>query len=205
MPLQHASKKSQFEDQTFCQHYTIIGYLPIQQIYQIFLYIEWCYSKRRITTSTINDKIVSRWSTFQPRANQTLAPITRRDLENSEIEDLESNLSSQTDPTTILIELKSRPRRTRPGYKKRTKRDEDCLLINIELDMALKNVKQSRNNIYIVILLRIQGVKMKYIHFHENIRPPYYGTDRRVRSTAVYARRPCGKDPKLDYTEDSGK
>lgn len=46
---------------------------------------------------------------------------------------------------------------------------------------------------------------MKYIHFHENIRPPYYGTDRRVRSTAVYARRPCGKDPKLDYTEDSGK
>ena len=44
---------------------------------------------------------------------------------------------------------------------------------------------------------------MKYLHFQENIRPPFYGTHRR-KSTKVYSRSPFGQDPSIDYDEDSG-
>ena len=101
-------------------------------------------SKRRVTTSAINEKRVSRWCRFEPRENQTLAPIVRRHLDDSEKIDLENHLSNQTDKTTILVELKTRKRRTRPGYTKRSKRDDDCLLVNTEteLDLAIRNVRQ---------------------------------------------------------------
>ena len=71
-----------------------------------------------------------------------MAPIVRRTLTSDEVTALEHTLASQESTENILTELKSgRPKRKRPGYEKKSKKDEDCeLLVNIELQTALKNV-----------------------------------------------------------------
>lgn len=46
------------------------------------------------------------------------------------------------------------------------------------------------------------SARMKLLAFHENTRPPYWGTCSR-RSSTVRSRKPLGRDTRLDYSVDS--
>ena len=49
---------------------------------------------------------------------------------------------------------------------------------------------------------RRSTLRMKLLQFHEDVRPPYFGTFSK-RSNAVSGRRPLGKAQELDYDNDS--
>lgn len=49
---------------------------------------------------------------------------------------------------------------------------------------------------------RVVHLVVKLLQFHENYRPPYYGTWRRT-SSAIRSRRPLGRETSLDYDYDS--
>ena len=98
-------------------------------------------SSKRISTICPNTN-TSRWTKFELRPNQMMAPLTYRQITDSESTEFEKNLASQENSETIFSELKSRQKRTRAGQRPKRRKDDDCLLINPELERALKNVSQ---------------------------------------------------------------
>ena len=98
-------------------------------------------SSKRISTICPNTN-TSRWTKFELRPNQMMAPLTYRQITESESAEFEKNLASQENSETILSELKSRQKRTRAGQRPKRRKDDDCLLINPELERALKNVSK---------------------------------------------------------------
>ena len=69
-----------------------------------------------------------------------IAPTNFRQISEEEIFRLEKNLSLQESSENILSELKTRQKRKRAGQRPTRRKDDDCLLINPELERALKNV-----------------------------------------------------------------
>lgn len=142
-------------------------------------------SKKRVVTSTQVD-VVSRWSKFEVRENQTLAPIRYVDLDQEKIDRLDEILyDNKNSGNTFLDEIKKRKPESRGTFKRILNKDDDCKLINPELELALK-----------------KGSKMKLLQFHRNYRPAYFGTFR--KKTSVTGKCPFHKDTNLfDYDFDS--
>jgi len=152
------------------------------------------FSKKKISTKNEKIEHESRWAPFCPHKNQFLCPIVFHKWTDSEEKDFEKFLKLLCDGKSNLAkeikylhEIKSRPPRCRGKREKPKKSEDECILIDPQLETALK-----------------EGARFKYFNFHTDYRPPFYGTNRK-KSQFVNPKNPHAKDPDLDYDYDSGE
>ncbi|CAG5107474.1 Oidioi.mRNA.OKI2018_I69.chr1.g3344.t1.cds [Oikopleura dioica] len=151
------------------------------------------FSKKRLSTKIEKIEDEPRWTPFVAHKEQFLCPVIYRQWSESEEDDFEKFLKLlrekgfSCEESKYFHELKNRPFRRRPKRERRKKTDDECFLINPELEQALK-----------------EGARFKYFNFHTDYRPPFYGTNRST-STEINPRRPLALDPNLDYEYDSGE
>lgn len=135
---------------------------------------------------------------FMVKPDMRLAPINRNPMDQNRLLEFEKLYCSQSVEKTYLTELRSKviePKKSGNTWPLEEK-FEDVLVIEEEIELndspnASEVPEQRRKNTHAKLLL-----------FHENRRPPYWGTWRK-KSKNITARRPFGKDTVFDYEVDS--
>lgn len=128
---------------------------------------------------------------FQLKSDMRLAPASRNTLNNEGKEHLEQKMSKQDQtPKEYLKNLKVNARSSGKTWLWTT---DDVVLIENE-----SNLNKNISNAKISVKLRA-----KFLKFHENRRPAYFGTWRK-KSTKIKPRTPFGQDNKIiNYEIDS--
>ncbi|XP_011201895.3 chromatin assembly factor 1 subunit A-B [Bactrocera dorsalis] len=138
---------------------------------------------------------------FEIKGDMKLAPIRRKLLSAPSRKQLDTFMADVPAESTHLYldELKSG--KIVPGIWRRISVDtkvseEDVQIIDDELDRAGQAIVEETH-------APIEHFKAKFYKFHENRRPPYYGTWRK-RTNVIKPRRPFVQDAKFfDYEVDS--
>ena len=98
----------------------------------------------------------SKWSAFEPKPNQTLAPTSFNHLSPEERATLDLCLRNSDSTINYLAEVKSRKPRRRDPFE-RLQRD-DVKLVNPELEVAFKQVTKLCVILYfITVVTRVHG------------------------------------------------
>ncbi|XP_011185172.2 chromatin assembly factor 1 subunit A [Zeugodacus cucurbitae] len=151
-----------------------------------------------------NDPEVLAFRPFEVKGDMKLAPIRRKQLSLTARKQLDSFVATCKDvspePSDLYLkELKSG--KVLPGIWRRYSVDtksseEDVQIIDDELDRAGQAIVEETH-------APIEHFRAKFYKFHENRRPPYYGTWRK-RTNVIKPRRPFVQDKKFfDYEVDS--
>ncbi|XP_017491368.1 PREDICTED: chromatin assembly factor 1 subunit A-B, partial [Rhagoletis zephyria] len=141
---------------------------------------------------------------FEVKGDMKLAPVRRKQLSPERKQQLDSCVDACMDSLTksqdlYLAELKNG--KVNPGRWRRisvdTKAsDDDIQIIDDDLDRAGLAIVEETH-------APIEHFRAKFYKFHENRRPPYYGTWRK-RTSVIKPRRPFVQDTKhFDYEVDS--
>lgn len=133
---------------------------------------------------------------FEVKSDMRLAPITRNQLTEIQKENLISIVHMQdASAQTYLKELKS-GRTPRKSNKTWSYIDPSDDVVIVEEDVTLgERVYEEKP--------KMEKMRAKFLKFHENQRPPYYGTWRK-KSKAIKPKRPLVKDKAyFDYEVDS--
>lgn len=142
------------------------------------------------------EKVNSHFMPFEVKSDMKLPPLRRPPLTLEEMQYLESVIENPIETSSYICDLKSGtvvPRRSPRTWPPGDPEDE---LILIEDSKALGETIHEDQPIG-------SKMKVKFLHFHENKRPAYYGTWRKT-SKFVKPRKPFGEDPKFfNYAEDS--
>ncbi|XP_059060985.1 chromatin assembly factor 1 subunit A-like [Achroia grisella] len=141
-------------------------------------------------------------SSFTKKADMRLAPIVRTYLDDDKRQELDNIMETQSTAQIALYlkEIKNgilKPLSTGKTWPLDDK-DDDVMIIEDELPSlgGTGEVITCDNAVR-------EKLRPKLLSFHENRRPPYWGTWRK-KSTSVKPRRPFGQDQKqLDYDVDS--
>ncbi|GBP27128.1 Chromatin assembly factor 1 subunit A [Eumeta japonica] len=144
-------------------------------------------------------------SSFTKKADMRLAPIVRAQLNTDQQNELDKQMGVQNcrENDLYLNNLKVgllRPKSNGKTWPLDDKNDEDDDVMIIEdelppLDSASEMIESEPT-------IR-EKLKPKLLSFHENRRPPYWGTWRK-KSNFIKPRKPFGQDEKqLDYEVDS--
>ncbi|XP_050667300.1 chromatin assembly factor 1 subunit A-like [Leptidea sinapis] len=138
-------------------------------------------------------------SNFTIKLDMRLAPTTRSDLTEDRKQGLDMLLKSQDQKQLYLSNIKDGT--LKPLSSGKTwplgDKDDDVMIIEDELPPT--------NEIGEIIACDSavrEKLRPKLLSFHENRRPPYWGTWRK-RSVNVKPRQPFGQDKKFDYEVDS--
>ncbi|KYB25055.1 hypothetical protein TcasGA2_TC031939 [Tribolium castaneum] len=125
---------------------------------------------------------------FQVKSDMRLAPLTRHVLSVEGKNNLDESLVKNDLDVLYLSELKQ-GRKT--GTCGRTwPFEEDVIIVEEDFGESICEDKQKKK------------MRAKFLKFHENRRPAYYGTWRK-KSCVVKPRRPFGEDRIFDYEVDS--
>ncbi|XP_068622556.1 chromatin assembly factor 1 subunit A-like [Battus philenor] len=141
-------------------------------------------------------------SSFTIKADMRLAPTTRNYITDEQKQALESFLEKQdsTDPALYIQSLKlgiKKPMSTGKTWPLNDK-DDDVIIVEDDLPPI-----DDAGEILSCEPVNREKLRPKLLSFHENRRPPYWGTWRK-RSEFVKPRRPFQQDEKqLDYEVDS--
>ncbi|XP_063699991.1 chromatin assembly factor 1 subunit A-like [Culicoides brevitarsis] len=135
---------------------------------------------------------------FQVKENMRLAPVTRGNLDTGRREALERTLNNGEPPAvlTYLSQLK-RDSGYQPGKSgsvtwQEEDDSQDIIVIDTKGEEHIETVKKPK-----------EKYRAKFLHFHENRRPAYYGTFRK-KSKKINGRKPLGVDTQMfDYEVDS--
>ncbi|KAL1509509.1 hypothetical protein ABEB36_004226 [Hypothenemus hampei] len=131
---------------------------------------------------------------FEIKSDMKLAPLRRSPLTEDELNYLDSILETQTD-TTYLKDLKSG--KFKPGHSAKTWPYEE------EADVTIIEDDKQLGEIICENTTGVRKMKAKFLFFHENRRPPYYGTWRK-KSKCIKPRKPLIEDIEhFNYEEDS--
>ncbi|XP_053949646.1 chromatin assembly factor 1 subunit A [Anastrepha ludens] len=141
---------------------------------------------------------------FEVKGDMKLAPLCRKQLSPECRQQLDTCVGARTDSMPqsqdlYLVELRNG--KITPGKWRRisvdTKASEDDIqIIDDDLDRAGLAIVEETH-------APIEHFRAKFYKFHENRRPPYYGTWRK-RTSVIKSRRPFAQDTKcFDYEVDS--
>ncbi|XP_052752301.1 chromatin assembly factor 1 subunit A [Galleria mellonella] len=141
-------------------------------------------------------------SSFTIKADMRLAPIVRTNLDESKRQELDTFLEKQDKELSALYLKELRSGISKPLSSGKTwpldDKDDDVMIIEDELPPL-----SGTGEVITCDSAIREKLRPKLLSFHENRRPPYWGTWRK-KSTAVKPRRPFGQDEKqLDYEVDS--
>uniref|UniRef100_A0A2A4K782 Chromatin assembly factor 1 subunit A dimerization domain-containing protein n=1 Tax=Heliothis virescens TaxID=7102 RepID=A0A2A4K782_HELVI len=156
--------------------------------------------KEQATDSCISK--TSMLSNFMIKNDMRLAPLVRVDLSEEKKEDLVSLIQKQTVSEKGLYLKCLKEGTSKPLSSGKTwplsDKDDDVMIVEDELPMP-----DDAGEILTCESVQREKLRPKLLSFHENRRPPYWGTWRK-KSASVKPRRPFGQDEKqLDYEVDS--
>ncbi|XP_063539586.1 chromatin assembly factor 1 subunit A-like [Cydia strobilella] len=142
-------------------------------------------------------------SSFTIKADMRLAPLIRVELSDMQKIDMDKLISDQklVEKDLYLKNLKKegvkigRSGKTWPLTDK--EEDDDVMIVEDELP-AIEGAEE----VLACEEATREKLRPKLFSFHENKRPPYWGTWRK-KSAFVTARRPFGQEKQLDYDVDS--
>ncbi|KAK3731428.1 hypothetical protein QZH41_013615, partial [Actinostola sp. cb2023] len=175
------------------------------------------------TTSTVPKtlpKAVLKFEPFEIKPDMSVAPLQRIKVSQESLQKLDTQRNSQVDETVLYFEQLQKRKPLSP-YKKQRRRKP----ISKSLPKAIPMETSDKANIPTIELLddddddvnsvsssvvEIQedekkkvSMKAIYLKFHENTRPPYYGTHRK-KSKKISPKNPLKKDEALlNYEVDS--
>ncbi|KAL4717204.1 hypothetical protein ACJJTC_017091 [Scirpophaga incertulas] len=158
-------------------------------------------SEKDLTTSSPVSKS-SVLSSFAIKSDMRLAPTVRVDLTEEKKHTLDKLMEAQNDNDLYLKKIKegsAKPVVSGKTWPLSDKNEEDDVMI-IEDELPPPDVTGETITCNSVVR---EKLRPKLLSFHDNRRPPYWGTFRK-KSTSIKPRRPFGQDEKqLDYEVDS--
>ncbi|XP_063906423.1 chromatin assembly factor 1 subunit A-like isoform X1 [Zophobas morio] len=138
--------------------------------------------------SGVEEGKTSMFMPFEVKSDMRLAPARRAYLSEQEKEALIEKLD--TGEGSYLKELKEG--KSTGKWAKTWPYEEDVIIVEEDVGESICEDKQ-----------KLKIMRVKFLKFHENKRPPYYGTWRK-KSAVVNPRRPFGEDKCFfDYEVDS--
>ena len=147
------------------------------------------------TTSVISNESVGPFLPFQLKPDQSLAnPIPSCIRDNFNVAAFDCDVQYQDESKQLYLDEIKKRDTFRVGRKyrlkaKKTSNDNDIQILELNSQSMIKD--------------DIPKFKVKFLSFHENCRPPYFGTYNK-RSRQVTGRRPFGQEVKwLNYEIDS--
>lgn len=152
------------------------------------------FFSRKSTSTPEPEKLeeaVSSFMPFQVKADMRLAPATRTTLSTDQKDQLTDKITKQNEINLYLTEVKTKTFTN--GEKTWPVNDDDVIVVE---DTGLGECveEQPTKNI---------KIRAKFLQFHENQRPAYFGTWRK-KSKHVGPRKPLGLDKEtFDYEVDS--
>lgn len=148
-----------------------------------------------------NEPEILAFRPFEVKGDMKLAPIRRKQLTAPCREQLETFMADVPPKTTNLYLEELKSGKIIPGIWRRISVDtkiseDDVQIIDDELDRAGQAIVEETH-------APIEHFRAKFYKFHENRRPPFYGTWRK-RTNVIKPRRPFVQDAKFfDYEVDS--
>ncbi|XP_063627294.1 chromatin assembly factor 1 subunit A-like [Cydia splendana] len=141
-------------------------------------------------------------SSFTIKADMRLAPFIRVELSDMQKKDMDELMSDQKSGEKDLYLKNLKKEGVKTGFSGKTwpltdKEDDDVMIIEDELPPI-----EGADEILACEEATREKLRPKLFSFHENKRPPYWGTWRK-KSAFVTARRPFGQEKQLDYDVDS--
>lgn len=140
-------------------------------------------------------------SSFTIKADMRLAPLIRVELSDTQKQDMDQLMSGQklVEKDLYLKNLKKEGVKIGCSGKTwpLTDKEDDCMIVEDELPPI-----EGADEVLACEPATREKLRPKLFSFHENKRPPYWGTWRK-KSSFVTARRPFGQEKQLDYDVDS--
>ncbi|XP_063383146.1 chromatin assembly factor 1 subunit A-like [Cydia fagiglandana] len=141
-------------------------------------------------------------SSFTIKADMRLAPLIRVELSDMQKKDMDELMSDQKSGEKDLYLKNLKKEGVKTGCSGKTwpltdKEDDDVMIVEDELPPI-----EGADEILACEEATREKLRPKLFSFHENKRPPYWGTWRK-KSAFVTARRPFGQEKQLDYDVDS--
>lgn len=129
---------------------------------------------------------------FEVKSDMRLAPLIRRDINQKDKENLINELEIQDVTKSYIKDLKEGKPISHGDNTWPVEEDDDVILIDIDLGESITEHQQEKKK-----------MRVKFLYFHENRRPPYFGTWRK-RSNLIVPRKPFSLDKQfLNYEIDS--
>ncbi|XP_060525220.1 chromatin assembly factor 1 subunit A [Cylas formicarius] len=153
------------------------------------------------------EKANSQFMPFEVKSDMRLPPLRRKPLTNEDVLLLDNMIETQNEKESYLHDLKSvdfKPRKT-PKTWPTGDQDDDVTIIEEDQDDDVTIIEEDKKLGETICGDAPPNLKFraKFLCFHENKRPPYYGTWRKT-SQFVKPRRPFAEDSELfNYEEDS--
>ncbi|KAK9688032.1 Chromatin assembly factor 1 subunit A [Popillia japonica] len=168
--------------------------LEEQKLKTAAAFVNFFVPKKTDTNEEKRNEESSAFMPFEIKSDMRLAPLFRRTLDDDDKDYLDGKLNEQdADLKLYLDELKlgkkiGKSSKTWPFEET----DSDDLII-MEENVGESIVEQKP---------KLERMRAKFLKFHENQRPPYFGTWKK-RSRKILARRPFEKDEIFNYDVDS--
>lgn len=151
------------------------------------------------TDASSEDKkptVSSAFMPFEVKSDMRLAPVSRNSITVEEKEKVSDALRNQDSCVQTYLEELKGGRKPRKSGKTWVVEDTNDDVIIIEEGVTLGETVDEQKP-------KVERMRAKFFKFHENQRPPYYGTWRKV-SRVIKPRRPHVQDKQhLDYEVDS--
>ncbi|KAJ8968927.1 hypothetical protein NQ314_002019 [Rhamnusium bicolor] len=138
----------------------------------------------------------SAFMAFEVKSDMKLPPVRRKPLSEKEIETLDHFFENQDGIASYIKDLKSGKEvgRSFKTWPFEEVVDDDITIVEDEGDLG-ETIYEDKS--------KLQKLRAKFLKFHENRRPAYFGTWRK-KSNVVTPRRPFAEDKKVfAYEEDS--
>ncbi|KAL9873583.1 chromatin assembly factor 1 subunit A [Glossina fuscipes] len=155
------------------------------------------------TSLTYSDNNIVEILAFQPfeiKGDMKLAPVFRKILTTESREKLDSLQRTKeflSEDRLYLATLRSGEVLPSKWIREPVETDDDFIIVEDELDKVGEAIIEEG------VMHGRERMRAKFYKFHDNRRPPYYGTWRK-KSTVVKPRRPFAEDKKIfDYEADS--
>lgn len=151
------------------------------------------FTKKVLTN--VDDKKETNPSIFMPfevKSDMRLAPLHRNSITQEEKDNLIQALLNQNPAQSYLKDIKNgktlgKSENTWP-YE-----DQDVVIVDVETNLGESIMEQKPETL---------KTRAKYLYFHENQRPPYFGTWRK-KSKLIKPRKPLAQDDIMNYEVDS--
>lgn len=133
---------------------------------------------------------------FEVKSDMKLPPARRNPLSEIEREILERYIENQNESTSYIKDLKSGKQigKSRKTWPFEEIEDDDVTIVEDEGNLG-ETICQDKS--------KLHKLGAKFLKFHENRRPAYFGTWRK-KSSYIKPRKPFGTDEKIfNYEEDS--
>ncbi|GJQ85778.1 hypothetical protein Trydic_g20338 [Trypoxylus dichotomus] len=159
-------------------------------------FVNFFVTKKSDSTEEKKSEEPSKFMPFEVKSDMRLAPLSRRSWkEEDDKVKLDEQFEKQDDKAKLYLEELKEGKEI--GVTSKTwpfeEADPEDDVVIVEENVGETIVEQKS---------KLEKMRVKFLKFHENQRPPYFGTWKK-KSAKILARKPFGKDEIFNYEVDS--